>query len=117
MHGIIAIGIALSIELLVLIASMHLLAKAKGGTFSKLFNWIANLVVLGSILLILGTITAGICRHCCDKGKGECKMEMEKCMMGGKGCHMMMGRGCCDRSEEHTSELQSRQYLVCGLLL
>src|SRR3712207_7706892 len=25
--------------------------------------------------------------------------------------------GCCVRSEEHTSELQSRQYLVCRLLL
>src|SRR3712207_7927108 len=25
--------------------------------------------------------------------------------------------GCCLRSEEHTSELQSRQYLVCRLLL
>src|SRR5258707_10639044 len=25
--------------------------------------------------------------------------------------------GCYDRSEEHTSELQSRQYLVCRLLL
>src|SRR3712207_984475 len=24
---------------------------------------------------------------------------------------------CCFRSEEHTSELQSRQYLVCRLLL
>src|SRR5258707_4991615 len=24
---------------------------------------------------------------------------------------------CCPRSEEHTSELQSRQYLVCRLLL
>src|SRR3712207_8610762 len=24
---------------------------------------------------------------------------------------------CCERSEEHTSELQSRQYLVCRLLL
>src|SRR3712207_7438838 len=24
---------------------------------------------------------------------------------------------CCIRSEEHTSELQSRQYLVCRLLL
>src|SRR3712207_6895009 len=27
------------------------------------------------------------------------------------------GRGVEDRSEEHTSELQSRQYLVCRLLL
>src|SRR3712207_6883469 len=26
-------------------------------------------------------------------------------------------RGLCRRSEEHTSELQSRQYLVCRLLL
>src|SRR3712207_9349574 len=26
-------------------------------------------------------------------------------------------RGGCHRSEEHTSELQSRQYLVCRLLL
>src|SRR3712207_7994210 len=26
-------------------------------------------------------------------------------------------RGAVDRSEEHTSELQSRQYLVCRLLL
>src|SRR3712207_8226403 len=25
--------------------------------------------------------------------------------------------GCCSRSEEHTSELQSRQYLACRLLL
>src|SRR5215217_5545743 len=27
------------------------------------------------------------------------------------------GHGCGSRSEEHTSELQSRQYLVCRLLL
>src|SRR3712207_9069336 len=28
-----------------------------------------------------------------------------------------LGGGATDRSEEHTSELQSRQYLVCRLLL
>src|SRR3712207_6928951 len=28
-----------------------------------------------------------------------------------------VGAGAPDRSEEHTSELQSRQYLVCRLLL
>src|SRR3712207_7759123 len=35
------------------------------------------------------------------------------------GCMQLIGcAGCCDtRSEEHTSELQSRQYLVCRLLL
>src|SRR5947209_16344034 len=28
-----------------------------------------------------------------------------------------LASGCASRSEEHTSELQSRQYLVCRLLL
>src|SRR3712207_7788633 len=33
-------------------------------------------------------------------------------------CHLnTIGIGFCQRSEEHTSELQSRQYLVCRLLL
>src|SRR3712207_8386896 len=34
---------------------------------------------------------------------------------GGQAC--LAGEGAEDRSEEHTSELQSRQYLVCRLLL
>src|SRR3712207_9117243 len=35
------------------------------------------------------------------------------------GCHVAQGYGIARplRSEEHTSELQSRQYLVCRLLL
>src|SRR3712207_8904986 len=38
---------------------------------------------------------------------------------GGVGVSMRVGvaGGGCVRSEEHTSELQSRQYLVCRLLL
>src|SRR5258707_6127161 len=31
--------------------------------------------------------------------------------------HTIKQQGLCGRSEEHTSELQSRQYLVCRLLL
>src|SRR5947209_14532025 len=31
--------------------------------------------------------------------------------------HLRPPAGCLRRSEEHTSELQSRQYLVCRLLL
>src|SRR3712207_7012301 len=31
--------------------------------------------------------------------------------------HDLAGEGAIGRSEEHTSELQSRQYLVCRLLL
>src|SRR3712207_7711297 len=35
----------------------------------------------------------------------------------GVGRHRRRRRSRCPRSEEHTSELQSRQYLVCRLLL
>src|SRR3712207_7290502 len=36
---------------------------------------------------------------------------------GGPGQCRQRGEGQAERSEEHTSELQSRQYLVCRLLL
>src|SRR3712207_7354056 len=36
---------------------------------------------------------------------------------GGYGAQVAAGLGIDHRSEEHTSELQSRQYLVCRLLL
>src|SRR3712207_8192899 len=36
---------------------------------------------------------------------------------GGVNIVNALGVGVADRSEEHTSELQSRQYLVCRLLL
>src|SRR5690606_41554053 len=36
-------------------------------------------------------------------------------LTGGPGCHVRFGERC--RSEEHTSELQSRENLVCRLLL
>src|SRR5690606_41333891 len=36
---------------------------------------------------------------------------------GGEGCHGDPGAECRSRSEEHTSELQSRENLVCRLLL
>src|SRR3712207_7188626 len=35
----------------------------------------------------------------------------------GPGCDLRLRRPRFPRSEEHTSELQSRQYLVCRLLL
>src|SRR5258707_10986036 len=42
-------------------------------------------------------------------GGGECARQIE---LGSRGLE-----GSAARSEEHTSELQSRQYLVCRLLL
>src|SRR3712207_8692588 len=38
-------------------------------------------------------------------------------LVGVAALKMFAERGDCQRSEEHTSELQSRQYLVCRLLL
>src|SRR3712207_7928498 len=38
-------------------------------------------------------------------------------MAGAAGRNLLVGRIGHPRSEEHTSELQSRQYLVCRLLL
>src|SRR3712207_7269901 len=38
-------------------------------------------------------------------------------LSGGQWQKLALGRGMMRRSEEHTSELQSRQYLVCRLLL
>src|SRR3712207_8564304 len=39
------------------------------------------------------------------------------CLLTSSGPSSPPSRGRCRRSEEHTSELQSRQYLVCRLLL
>src|SRR3712207_7698793 len=41
----------------------------------------------------------------------------QSCVPQGASCDVCVGVNCCIRSEEHTSELQSRQYLVCRLLL
>src|SRR3712207_6958114 len=41
----------------------------------------------------------------------------EKSYAGGLVAYTAQGITVADRSEEHTSELQSRQYLVCRLLL
>src|SRR5258707_1953372 len=48
----------------------------------------------------------------------QIKVLGEQFLAGAKlAIHMMLRGGYASRSEEHTSELQSRQYLVCRLLL
>src|SRR3712207_7528760 len=42
---------------------------------------------------------------------------MLRCSSSCSGVDVSSGEGRHERSEEHTSELQSRQYLVCRLLL
>src|SRR3712207_7927189 len=43
--------------------------------------------------------------------------EDRLCVLRCEGTAVVGGTGLHERSEEHTSELQSRQYLVCRLLL
>src|SRR3712207_7997497 len=49
------------------------------------------------------------CRTCCSSARG--------CASAAGSTRARCRRTSCSRSEEHTSELQSRQYLVCRLLL
>src|SRR3712207_7406187 len=61
--------------------------------------------------------------HRCTRRRGTCRGGAPPAVApdGWTGCPASCrapGRtGCARRSEEHTSELQSRQYLVCRLLL
>src|SRR5258707_9137343 len=48
-----------------------------------------------------GLAGLGLCRFLAERGSGGLRRWRSRCL----------------RSEEHTSELQSRQYLVCRLLL
>src|SRR3712207_7609135 len=50
---------------------------------------------------------------------GKVRLEVEACGPGHARTRIVVGGPLSDRkrSEEHTSELQSRQYLVCRLLL
>src|SRR3712207_8834527 len=50
--------------------------------------------------------------HDIAKGRGG-----DHSILGAEVAHTLCPRLGLDRSEEHTSELQSRQYLVCRLLL
>ncbi len=98
MHGLIALNVAIGFGTLVLIASMHLLAKAKKESFGRLYNFLAYLIVIAAGLTLLCTVICGGCRYCCFNKKKDCKeMEMEKCFKGGPGGHrMMMWKGECE---------------------
>src|SRR3712207_8250540 len=74
-----------------------------------------------------GTSLHLIC-HCCHWTQRNVSIHCVRCSMPYAGwwevvrhgvcCRMTSRPGTpCIRSEEHTSELQSRQYLVCRLLL
>src|SRR3712207_6916342 len=54
------------------------------------------------------------CRNASSNGRSAIRRRTSACLRGYGGCPRTRA---ASRSEEHTSELQSRQYLVCRLLL
>src|SRR3712207_7592960 len=54
-----------------------------------------------------------------DLGEGNNELTIKEQFTGRYGTNIILGPKAAlkNRSEEHTSELQSRQYLVCRLLL
>src|SRR3712207_7439882 len=84
---------------------------------STLFPYTTLFRSHGSILVLHGRVVRRAdCRavRCGAADAGE--MEAPAGVYGGCS-HGGLGRWRAHRSEEHTSELQSRQYLVCRLLL
>src|SRR5438445_2475532 len=62
-------------------------------------------VVLLALVALLGASYLYLVRFCSSCGRMHRNFKLAECAR------------CGARSEEHTSELQSRQYLVCRLLL
>src|SRR3712207_9248452 len=71
------------------------------------------LPICGTLYAVLsGSIWWMIQRRCCAKESGQESPSPSAGVRGG-----IVDAEPAPRSEEHTSELQSRQYLVCRLLL
>lgn len=84
--------LSICITLLVMIAAMHLLAKAKKENLGSLFTWITYLIIIVATLILICQVARGFKRMCSPKEKGMHGMMM--------GHHMMMGRMSCDEEME-----------------
>src|SRR3712207_8451774 len=58
-----------------------------------------------------------VTRRCSNPGPSTADQMTSRRTLPSSWCWFPLRLGCGSRSEEHTSELQSRQYLVCRLLL
>src|SRR3712207_7292687 len=67
--------------------------------------------------LAVGRIDAGAARRADDAAVEGDVAELRRQLPVGRAAEAVVRRVFVLRSEEHTSELQSRQYLVCRLLL
>lgn len=85
--------LSLSVTLLVIIASVHLLAKVRNENLGILSKLLAYFVLLTAVLVLACQLFTGVNKmeHRDGKCKKECSREM---MMGGKGDHHMMMKKC-----------------------
>src|SRR3712207_7674442 len=75
--------------------------------------------VLTEMMTLDPTTAVVTCAHCGNRaalGAHLVYADAPAMVVRCPGCMQVVMR-CASRSEEHTSELQSRQYLVCRLLL
>src|SRR3712207_8837827 len=78
--------------------------------YTTLFrSWLANGLHVFAQRLVAVYFTARVCAD-------QLGLERRWCLLAAL-VHAGLGYFTVGRSEEHTSELQSRQYLVCRLLL
>ncbi len=93
--------LSICITLLVMIAAMHLLAKAKKENLGSLFTWITYLIIIVATLILICQVARGFKRMCSPKEKGMHGMMMRGMM----GPHMMMGKMGCDDEMEGCAEM------------
>ena len=86
--------LTICITLFVIIAAMHLLAKAKKESLGSFFTWVSYGIIVIAILILLCQLARGFRRMCSPKEKGMHGMMM----MGGH--HMMMRGGMHDEEME-----------------
>ena len=103
--------LSICITLLVIIAAMHLLAKAKKENLGSLFTWITYGIIIVASLILLCEVARGAMKMRHHEENGMHEMMMGEGMMRH---HMMMGRmgcddemGCCDEMRGHQGNMKS----------
>src|SRR3712207_9253092 len=81
---------------------------------STLFPYTALFRSLGTLARVRDRVAADEAR---ELGRGDRAAQQQPGVRKARAHPSPHGVGDIERSEEHTSELQSRQYLVCRLLL
>lgn len=80
--------LSLSVTVLVIIASVHLLAKVRNENLGILSKLLAYFVLLTALLILVCQLFRGVDKM--ERGGGKCKKGCSEMMMGEDGDHHMM---------------------------